>query len=585
MRELKIGLMAALFASLAFIASACGGVPTGPGDDPPSSSADSVSGGSSSSTGGVSSSSTGGGSSGGVSSAGSANPVVSLIARLTAPTSSVAAANSVNFGTLGTGISGAVLTKQTAASSAGSITGAASGGARWYTSGWNTVGAYWQVTVTPGNPVGAFSNLSLRLSMTGSDSGPKDFKVQTSYGGGAFTDGAAFNIIADSGGGAFAANAPRELTNPITIPPGSGALTIRLVTTSTTALGGGTSTGGNSGIVLFELQGSYSGGSASSASGEPQIPYPRSYSTTQPSALSPYDRSTYLRIGSFNIEIFGTTKQGRANIHTMLASIATNFDILAVQEVGSNYDPSEGTATEVITNYVARINQIVSAAGLVSQLGTYAHVRGHQYAFVYRSNAVSVPSYRLYGSSASDSADFFSYSPLVAKFTTPSGFTFALMSIHTSPDDAADEIPGIPIALGQIAAEYSVTKVGCLGDYNADGKNTAASSSGYYFAGGAAQGWLNGFNPASWFTVIKNGTDTTVSTNNTYTYDRMQITHPFAWHYTGTWGVLKFTQMYGQAAIDILTNDNTYSGTERALSDHYPIWMQFRYAPYQAAPF
>jgi len=344
--------------------------------------------------------------------------------------------------------------------------------------------------------------------------------------------------------------------------------------------------GGGSGVAYdlcfdefrYEDDTGSSASSASSASGGdmsvPSDPYPHGYSWNPPSPITTYNRGTYLRIGSVNIQIFGTTKQGRYNTHTILASLATNFDILAIQEVGSNGNPSDTTATTVMNNYVARVNEIAAAAGLTAALGTYSYVRGHQYAFVYRREAVSVAEYQLYSGGS-----VFTYPPLAAKFTTPSGFEFALLTIHTSPEKATTEIPAIAPALGDVENMYNVAKVGCLGDYNGDG--------GYYGtqAGTVAQGWLGGFAPsAGWFTGIRNGTDTTVATGNNYTYDRMQLTHPFAWHYTGSWGVLNYTQVYGAEAIQNCEGAKTDAGKEDALSDHYPVWMQFRYVPYQVPP-
>jgi len=298
---------------------------------------------------------------------------------------------------------------------------------------------------------------------------------------------------------------------------------------------------------MAERTGDASSSSAASSSGSAS-----STSWSASATLGSYDIASRVRIGSFNIEIFGTTKASRPNTMTVLASIATNFSIIAIQEVGSNSDPSDSTCVTVLDAYVARINQLLGGTH-------YAYVRGHQYAFVYRTAHVSMDGYALYSGTKS-----FSYPPLAAKFSIPSkSFDFVLLTIHTSPTSATTEISYLPTAMAEVAVTHSDPDVICLGDFNADGT--------YYSDGGDAQGWLAGFSPASYTTVIPNGTDTTVSTGNTHTYDRIQHSQTAAQDYTGTWGVLKFSQYYDISQCE----GPSITGIEDNLSDHYPVWAEF----------
>jgi len=237
---------------------------------------------------------------------------------------------------------------------------------------------------------------------------------------------------------------------------------------------------------------------------------------------------------------------------TVLASIATNFSIIAIQEVGSNSNPSDSTCVTVLDAYVARINQLLGGTH-------YTYVRGHQYAFVYRTAHVSMDGYALYSGTKS-----FSYPPLAAKFSIPSkAFDFVLLTIHTSPTSASTEISYLPTAMAEMATLYSDPDVICLGDFNADGT--------YYNDGGDVQGWLAGFSPPSYTTVVPNGTDTTVSTGNTHTYDRIQLSQTAAQDYTGTWGVVRFSQYYDISQCE----GPSITGIEDNLSDHYPVWAEF----------
>lgn len=273
----------------------------------------------------------------------------------------------------------------------------------------------------------------------------------------------------------------------------------------------------------------------------------RAVTTLNGSAAPAYhNQSDRIRIASFNIQIFGTTKAARANVIWTLAHIATRYDIIAVQEVGSNGTPSETTATSVMNTYVAKINSIAGS-------GAYSYVRGHQYAFVYRNATITKKASGLYSGSKT-----FTYKPLRANFAVKNGtFDFAMLTIHTSPDKAVTEIPALQTAMSETRTYYNEQDVICLGDYNADGS---------YFSAGAAGGSLNGWSTTTYITVVKNGVDTTVSTGNSYTYDRMQIYKGASYQdYTGYTGVLKFASYY---KVSMLEGTTTTAGKESALSDH-----------------
>ena len=281
----------------------------------------------------------------------------------------------------------------------------------------------------------------------------------------------------------------------------------------------------------------------------------RAVTTLNGSAAPAYHNQTdRIRIASFNIEIFGTTKAGRANVLWTLAHIATRYDIIAIQEVGSNGTPSDSTATTVMNTYINAVNGIAGS-------GAYSYVRGHQYAFVYRNATISLKASGLYSGSKT-----FSYTPLRANFAVKNNsFDFAMLTIHTSPTVAVTEIPNLQTAMSETRTFYNEQDVICLGDFNADGS---------YYSAGAAGASLNGWATSTYITVIKNGVDTTVSPNNSYTYDRMQLYYGASYQdYTGYSGVLKFASYYN---VSMLEGTTTTAGKEDALSDHYPIFADFR---------
>ena len=322
----------------------------------------------------------------------------------------------------------------------------------------------------------------------------------------------------------------------------SGTVKIRFVQSKTTA----------GQVSIDTLSWTSYGTTTSSSSVSSSSSSVSSISSSVSSSSSSTAATGTIKIASFNIQIFGSTKVARANVLYTLAHIATRYDIIAIQEVGSNGTPSESTATTVMDTYIAKINSIAGA-------GAYSYVRGHQYAFVYKNATITKKASQLYSGSKT-----FTYTPLVGNFAVKSGnFDFAMLTIHTSPTVATTEIPALTTAMADVRTLYSEQDVICLGDYNADGS---------YYSPGSSGGDLAGFSSSTYVTVIKNGTDTTVSPNNSYTYDRMQLYTASSEDYTGTKGVLKFASYY---TISNLEGTDTTAGTEGALSDHYPIWAEF----------
>lgn len=267
-----------------------------------------------------------------------------------------------------------------------------------------------------------------------------------------------------------------------------------------------------------------------------------------------FTRSTRIKIASFNIQIFGNAKASHNNVLTVLAKISTRYDIMAIQEVGSNVNPSETTTTAVMKRYINKINELTGG-------GRYSYVCSSQYAFIYSNNTITLNKSELY-----NGTQHLTYQPLIGNFSAKEGnFNFSIINIHTSPERADTEIPSLTNVMEDVRTIYLEKDVICLGDYNADGN--------YYTSGSTDQGWLNGFPNDTYITAIINGSDTNVDPSTNYTYDRMQLFRDTTSEdYTGKMGVLRFSSYY---KIDDLEGTDSTQGTEKALSDHYPIWAEF----------
>lgn len=176
-----------------------------------------------------------------------------------------------------------------------------------------------------------------------------------------------------------------------------------------------------------------------------------------------------VRIGTFNLGVFGPSKSKDGQAISALARIVREFDIMAVQEIRSIHSP-------VLEVLLAEINRSAQSAGSTS---VYDYVMGppigrtnskEQYAFIFDANRVSIDPSNVY--TLLDPQDLLHRDPFVARFVTRplnnlSPFTFTLVNIHTDPDDADKEINLLDDVLQVVARDGSgEDDVILLGDFN-----------------------------------------------------------------------------------------------------------------------
>jgi endonuclease/exonuclease/phosphatase family metal-dependent hydrolase len=145
--------------------------------------------------------------------------------------------------------------------------------------------------------------------------------------------------------------------------------------------------------------------------------------------------------------------------------------------------------------------------------------------------------------------DAFQREPFQARFSlinetdNASSFDLSLITVHTKPAAAVDEIN----AMGEVASRYLAEHpdeedLVLLGDFNAD--CTYASEQDL------ANSALAGGN-FTW--IVGNDADTTVASSSC-AYDRILTTGDLSGRMTGNWGI-----------DEVFTSSN--------VSDHYPVWF------------
>lgn len=251
-----------------------------------------------------------------------------------------------------------------------------------------------------------------------------------------------------------------------------------------------------------------------------------------------------IRVGAFNIQVFGVSKASKPEVMDTLAKIIRTYDVVAVQEIRDKSQTALPELVELVNTDGSQYSYIVS-----ERLGRTSSKE--QYAYVYDNNSV-----RPVGEGLTypepEETDPFHRNPYIASFETLGGdFDFTLITVHTDPDDANVEIN----ALADVAAyareifpeedDFIV-----LGDFNADGSYFDEDESSSLSTG--AYCWL-----------INNSMDTTTKASDC-TYDRIVISDSTMSEFTGNSGVFRYDLEYN------LSYDETV-----AVSDHYPVYGEF----------
>ena len=250
-----------------------------------------------------------------------------------------------------------------------------------------------------------------------------------------------------------------------------------------------------------------------------------------------------IKIASFNIQVFGKTKAGKPEVMEIITDIITQFDIVAVQEIRDK----SGTA-------ITHLENLLDATGT-----DYNYIIGprlgrtsskEQYAYIYNTNTIeAIGEPYTYDDSAKD---IFHREPFIAQFKAKNGtFDFTMVTIHTDPDSATEEIYALHQVIEQARSFTGESDIIALGDFNADCNYHEESNRGP-------------LSEDSYIYAIKDSADTNLAKSDC-TYDRIIITKSSTeTDFTGMSGVYRFDTIH-----------NLSYKEAKKVSDHYPVYAVF----------
>ncbi len=267
--------------------------------------------------------------------------------------------------------------------------------------------------------------------------------------------------------------------------------------------------------------------------------------TTAGTAAPPLGDGPTIRIASFNIQVFGKSKESNRPVINTLAEVIRQFHVVAIQEI-------RDTDQYFLPNFVKLVNSTGRHYAFEIGLRVGNSTSKEQFAFIFDTDRVMVDPNSVY--TVGDPDNLLSREPLVASFMTrgaspaispDEAFTFILVAVHTVPTEAAAEIDALSEVYRVVRrASRGEDDVIMLGDFNADDRHLGRL------------GQIPGVTP-----LIRNVFTNTLQNK---LFDNIVIHQPSTTEYAGRSNVFKLTEQFR------ITPDQAAQ-----VSDHFPVWAEF----------
>ena len=247
-----------------------------------------------------------------------------------------------------------------------------------------------------------------------------------------------------------------------------------------------------------------------------------------------------IRVASFNIQVFGTSKSKKTEVMKVLADVVRRFDVVAIQEIRSKDD-------SIIPRFVDLINSTGRSYDYVVGERLGRTVSKEQYAYIFDTASIEVDRGATYTARTNNRLH---RDPLVSWFRVrgppaEKAFTFKLINIHTDPDETKTELNALDDVFHAVRSDRDgEDDVILLGDLNVDDKHL---------------GELGEVLDMTW---VISGTPTNVTRRKQY--DNIVFSRRATSEYARRGGVLDLMAVYS------LTQDQA-----KQVSDHLPIWAEF----------
>ncbi|PAA51630.1 hypothetical protein BOX15_Mlig032793g2 [Macrostomum lignano] len=183
----------------------------------------------------------------------------------------------------------------------------------------------------------------------------------------------------------------------------------------------------------------------------------------QPAVELPELSQAPIRIGSFNIQVFGVTKMSKPHVVNILLKTLERYDLVFIMEIRDATGRAIVSLLDQLNNRVGAGRRYAMA--ISDRLGRTSSKE--QYAFFYRESIFSLAGTYQYD----DPQDLFERPPYGALFHVRGALkvtTFGVLGLHTSPRDVVVELEALHSVQRAARNAWQNENVLIVGDFNAD---------------------------------------------------------------------------------------------------------------------
>ncbi|XP_033481895.1 deoxyribonuclease-1 [Epinephelus lanceolatus] len=261
-----------------------------------------------------------------------------------------------------------------------------------------------------------------------------------------------------------------------------------------------------------------------------------------------------MKIASFNIQKFGINKVSDPDVLSILVKVVSRYDITVILEV---VDIS-GESVKIFLDALNKANpKHHYTLKISSRLGRTRYKE--QFMFLYRDDLVDLVGSYQFDDQVTEGGDVFARDPYILRFRCLNTVLkdLVMIPVHTKPDDSEKELDELYDVFQHIKKKWRTDNVMILGDFNADGLYVSKKEmKGIRIRSDTNFHWL-----------IGDDVDTTASTRNNHTYDRIVV-----------YGDDMLQAVVPNSAKPFNFQKAYGLSEEQALkvSDHYPVEVQLK---------
>ncbi|KAG7493843.1 hypothetical protein JOB18_017397 [Solea senegalensis] len=261
-----------------------------------------------------------------------------------------------------------------------------------------------------------------------------------------------------------------------------------------------------------------------------------------------------MKVASFNIQKFGRSKVSDPDVLNILTKIVSRYDIILILEVVDISGESVKTFVDALNKYNNKHHYTLTIS---SRLGRTRYKE--QFMFLYRDDMVDLVGSYQFDDELMEGGDVFARDPYILRFRCLNTVLqdLVLIPVHTKPEDSEKELDELYDVFLHIKQKWHTDNVMILGDFNADGS----------YVSKRAMKDIRIRNDKNFHWLISDDVDTTASTGNNHTYDRIVV--------------------YGDDVLQAVVPNSAkpfnfqkaYGLTEEQalkVSDHYPVEVELK---------